>query len=51
MRGHNKSNTAEKKGGSKQECVNLEAFNGDLSIGAVVVCNVMESECGRRDTI
>jgi hypothetical protein len=26
MRGHNKSNTAEKKGGSKQECMNLKAF-------------------------
>jgi hypothetical protein len=24
--GHNKSNTAEKKGGSKQECVDLENF-------------------------
>jgi hypothetical protein len=30
MRGHNKSNTAEKKGGSKQECVNLEAFIFDF---------------------
>jgi hypothetical protein len=29
----------------------LFPFNGDLSIGAVVVCNVMDSECGRRDTI
>jgi hypothetical protein len=62
------SNTAKNKGGSKQECVNLEAFfrfyllsiieeyggclfpfNGVLCIGVVVVCNVVENECGRRD--
>jgi hypothetical protein len=58
------SNTAKNKGGSKQECVNLEAFifdftlyqslksievvfflfNGDLSIGVVVVCSVASGE-------
>ncbi len=24
-------------------------FNGDLSIGVVIICNVVENECGRHD--